>query len=384
MARVGNSLLCGPVSSYNVTYAGPSGTEVYSIPAANCSSNCSHLYAAGAGTLSQFNVSVAGFGVLPAINTIASTNNVLKVEVVNWTQSVTINCTFLSGLVGTSGCVVSFGTSPDNLPYTLTSSQSGGSGQSVSIPLVINGSPLDLSTTVYYYRVSLVSTSQCASVIGQTGCLPGSLGPAVSSTACSSTCTTKGLPIPNGCVCITGLLTGAQATYICDAGYVLAGGGGALLCAANGTWSGASTPTCVRDTGSPNAVPNSNSDQTSTAVIVAVVVCGCGLIVALVLGVGVSMLLYRRHLLGEGKRDSATETKRISPIGPHTLPSQSSKTSVASSSVQATGMNYAEVVTVRVSSGGGMVVKTPAPVDVTYSTLKETEIERRDLPAYNV
>ena len=35
-------------------------------------------------------------------------------------------------------------------------------------------------------------------------------------------------------------------------------------------------------------------------------------------------------------------------------------------------MNYAEVVTVRVSSGGGMVVKTPAPVDVTYSTLKET------------
>eukprot|EP00731_Ephydatia_muelleri_P009925 Em0005g511a len=242
LSRVGNSLLCGPVSSYNVTYAGPSGTEVYSIPAANCRSNCSHLYAAGAGTLSQFNVSVAGFGVLPAINTIASTNNVLKVEVVNWTQSVAINCTFLSGLVGTSGCVVSFGTSPDNLPYTLTSSQSGGSGQSVSIPLVINGSPLDLSTTVYYYRVSLVSTSQCASVIGQTG-----------------------LPIPNGCVCITGLLTGAQATYVCDAGYVLAGGGGALLCAANGTWSGASTPTCVRDTGSPNSVPNANSGKRDSA-----------------------------------------------------------------------------------------------------------------------
>eukprot|EP00731_Ephydatia_muelleri_P009918 Em0005g504a len=121
-----------------------------------------------AGTWSQYNVSVAGFGVLPAINTIASTNNVLKVEVVNWTQSVTINCTFLSGLVGTSGCVVSFGTSPDNLPYTLTSSQSGGSGQSVSVPLVINGSPLDLHNS-YFYTASLLpanSTNQCVIIRG--------------------------------------------------------------------------------------------------------------------------------------------------------------------------------------------------------------------------
>ena len=83
---------------------------------------------------------------------IALSNDIMAVSV----TGTVVNCTFLSGLVGTSGCVVSFGTSPDNLPYTLTSSQSGGSGQSVSVPLVINGAPLPPATT-YHYEVHLGS-----------------------------------------------------------------------------------------------------------------------------------------------------------------------------------------------------------------------------------
>ena len=77
-------------------------------------------------------------------------NDVLKVSA----NGAAVNCTFLPGLVGTSGCVVSFGTSPDYLPYTRTSSHSGGSGQSVPVQLTINGGPLP-SSTLYYYEARL-------------------------------------------------------------------------------------------------------------------------------------------------------------------------------------------------------------------------------------
>ena len=87
----------------------------------------------------------------PPPNT-ASFNDIMVVSV----TGAVVTCTFLSGLVGMSGCVVSFGTSPDYLPYTLTSSQSGGSGQSISIPLVINGAPLPPATK-YHYEVYLGS-----------------------------------------------------------------------------------------------------------------------------------------------------------------------------------------------------------------------------------
>eukprot|EP00731_Ephydatia_muelleri_P009932 Em0005g518a len=280
--RVGNSLLCGPVSSYNVTYAGPSGTEVYSIPAANCSSICSHFYAAGAGTWSQYNVSVAGFGVLPAINTIASTNNVLKVEVVNWTQSVTINCTFLSGLAGTSGCVVSFGTSPDNLPYTLTSSQRGGSGQSVSVPLVINGSPLDLHNS-YFYTASLLpanSTNQCVIIRGS-WCAPRALGTA-SVVTCACSDGSFGLLIPNGCACFTGIVPSSQASVECD-NRSRRVGSDVLLCRPDGSWGGGVLPQCspLETTPTSTATGKNVSVGTIVGAVVGSVV-GFAIIVALV------------------------------------------------------------------------------------------------------
>lgn len=68
--RINGSLLCGPVDAYNISYAGSDSTDVYSIPAANCSSNCRHLFPIEARNSPQYNVSVAGFGVLGTIKTI--------------------------------------------------------------------------------------------------------------------------------------------------------------------------------------------------------------------------------------------------------------------------------------------------------------------------
>ena len=79
------------------------------------------------------------------------------------------------------------------------------------------------------------------------GCPLSALGGGAALTPhCTALCAhwTTGLSIANGCVCLTGVVTGAQATYICDDGYMLEGG--TRDCMDDGAWSGTSSPTCSK------------------------------------------------------------------------------------------------------------------------------------------
>ena len=69
--------------------------------------------------------------------------------------NVTLNCTFLSGFIGSACCRVQYGTDPTymNLPYSAESSETGIAGESV---IVILREQLN-SSTVYYYTVSAFS-----------------------------------------------------------------------------------------------------------------------------------------------------------------------------------------------------------------------------------
>ena len=66
-----------------------------------------------------------------------------------------LNCTFLSGFIGSAYCTVQYGTDPTyiNLPFSAESTETGTAGDSVSVVLreQLN------SSTVYYYTVSAVS-----------------------------------------------------------------------------------------------------------------------------------------------------------------------------------------------------------------------------------
>ena len=67
----------------------------------------------------------------------------------------TINCTFLSGFIGSARYTVQYGTDPTymNLPYSAESTETGTAGDTVSVLLRERLN----SSTVYYYTVSAVS-----------------------------------------------------------------------------------------------------------------------------------------------------------------------------------------------------------------------------------
>ena len=93
-------------------------------------------------------------------------NNLLAGEVLEVTTSngPTLNCTFLSGFIGSARCTVQYGTDPTymNLPYSAESTETGTAGDSVSVVLRERLN----SSTVYYYIVSAVSGDITVSVRG--------------------------------------------------------------------------------------------------------------------------------------------------------------------------------------------------------------------------
>ena len=85
------------------------------------------------------------------------TNNLLTGEIVavSSPSNARLNCTFLSGFIGSARCSVQYGTDPTymNLPYSAESTETGTAGDTVNVVLreQLN------SSTVYYYNVSAVS-----------------------------------------------------------------------------------------------------------------------------------------------------------------------------------------------------------------------------------
>ena len=86
-----------------------------------------------------------------------TTNNLLTGQVVDARSpnNATVICTFLSGFTGSAECTVQHGTDPTymNLPYSAVSTESGTTGDSVSVVLRERLN----SSTVDYYNVSAVS-----------------------------------------------------------------------------------------------------------------------------------------------------------------------------------------------------------------------------------
>ena len=86
-----------------------------------------------------------------------TTNNLLRVAVANVRSPVgaQLQCTFLSGFTGSARYIVQYGTNPTymNLPYTAESTETGTTGDTVSVELRERLN----SSTVYYYTVSAVS-----------------------------------------------------------------------------------------------------------------------------------------------------------------------------------------------------------------------------------
>ncbi|KAL5494193.1 hypothetical protein EMCRGX_G015476 [Ephydatia muelleri] len=233
-------LQCGPLPNYTIS----NGTQ--SVPVLCSSSPCQYsLVFQSLLATSSYNVSLSGPSLSSVSRQIATTNNVLNVSASSAVSKTSVvNCTFLSGLAGTSGCVVSFGTSPDNLPYTLISSQSGGSGQSVSVPLVINGSPL-APNSIYYFAATTTNNASLVTVISsfQTAnysvdCTPLALGGQPASiTKCSGQST---LLVANGYICYDPSLgQGSVASLYCNYGYQVIGTS-SRSCQWTGDWSGTS------------------------------------------------------------------------------------------------------------------------------------------------
>ena len=94
------------------------------------------------------------------------TNNLLAGELIEVTtfNNATLNCTFLSGFIGTTRCTVQCGTDPTymNLPYSAESTETGTAGDTVSVVLRERLN----SSTVYYYTVSAVSGGVTVTVQG--------------------------------------------------------------------------------------------------------------------------------------------------------------------------------------------------------------------------
>ena len=96
-----------------------------------------------------------------------TSNMVLRVAVVDVSlpRDVRLNCTFLPGFTGSAHCTVQYGTDPTymNLPYSAESTETGTTGDSVSVVLRERLN----STTVYYYTVSAVSGGVTVRVRGK-------------------------------------------------------------------------------------------------------------------------------------------------------------------------------------------------------------------------
>ena len=95
-----------------------------------------------------------------------TTNNVLRLVVVNVSSPVDtqLRCTFLPLFTGSSRCTVQYGTDPTymNLPYFAESTETGTTGDSVSVVLRERLN----SSIVYYYTVSAVSRDVTVTVRG--------------------------------------------------------------------------------------------------------------------------------------------------------------------------------------------------------------------------
>ena len=113
-------------------------------------------------------------------------NNLLAREVldVSSPSDATINCTFLSGFIGSAHCTVQYGTDPTymNLPYSAESTETGTAGNSVSVVLKER---LNSSTVYYYYSLSAVSGDVTVRVQG------AFTTPQSSICACTCQCTSK-------------------------------------------------------------------------------------------------------------------------------------------------------------------------------------------------
>ena len=95
-----------------------------------------------------------------------TTNNILRVAVANVSSpgDAQLQCTFLSGFMGTARCIVQYGTDPTymNLPYSAESTETGTAGDTVSVVLreQLN------SSTVYYYTVTAISGDATVRTLG--------------------------------------------------------------------------------------------------------------------------------------------------------------------------------------------------------------------------
>ena len=94
------------------------------------------------------------------------TNNLLTGKVVGVSSAIDarLNCTFLSGFIGSARCTVQYGTDPTymKLPYSAESTETATAGDSVSVVLRERLNSL----TVYYYTVSAVSGDVTVTVQG--------------------------------------------------------------------------------------------------------------------------------------------------------------------------------------------------------------------------
>ena len=75
-----------------------------------------------------------------------------------------LQCTFLSGFIGSAHCTVQYGTDPTymNLPYSAESTETGTAGNTVSVVLRERLN----SSTVYYHTVSTVSGDVTVTIRG--------------------------------------------------------------------------------------------------------------------------------------------------------------------------------------------------------------------------
>jgi len=97
---------------------------------------------------------------------VASTNNLLDIMLVSASSptNTQLQCTFLSGFIGSALCAVQYGTDPSymNLTHFAESSETGTAGESVTVVL---GEPL-ISSTTHYYNASVVAADTTVVVQG--------------------------------------------------------------------------------------------------------------------------------------------------------------------------------------------------------------------------
>ena len=95
-----------------------------------------------------------------------TTNNVLGVSVVDKSSptDAQLQCTFLSGFIGSARCTVQYGTDPTymNLPYSAESNDTSTAGDTVSVVMKERLNSL----TDYYYTVSAVNGDLTVTVRG--------------------------------------------------------------------------------------------------------------------------------------------------------------------------------------------------------------------------